>query len=482
MIVYITGHGFVYELENIARLFAREVSVEQSAPPENMSGDCAYLWRTVNCEAAELGCSVIYGGSRCEKREAVSGKATDRECELMLSTMLFDTMRDMTGFCPPWGIITGIRPAKFAGAMLCEQSAQEVESKLESTYRVSEKKAELCVQTAINGEKIACLNTEKSYSLYVSIPFCPSKCSYCTFVSKSVEREKHLVQPYLDKLCIELEQSADIAKALGLKLESVYIGGGTPTVLSARQLKTLTDTISRCFPLEQAREYSVEAGRPDTITEQKLSVLKAAGVTRISINPQTSNERVLEAIGRKHTDSEIETSFELARRTGFDNINADLIAGLPCDDIESFKRSMQWLLGLHPENITVHALTLKRASKMTKNHDGASGDASEMVDYAYDKLTENGYSPYYMYKQKGTVDALENTGYARPGFECLYNVYIMDELHTIIACGAGAVTKLYNQKKGLINRIFNYKYPKEYIDGFDVILERRKGITDFYEI
>ena len=190
---------------------------------------------------------------------------------------------------------------------------------------------------------------------------------------------------------------------------------------------------------------------------------------------------MLEAIGRRHTPDDIERSFSEAREAGFDNINADLIAGLPLDDLPSFAYSLDWLLGLAPENITVHALTLKRASRMTEQQDRASADAAKMVAHAYRALRQNGYAPYYMYKQKGTVDSLENTGYSKPGFECLYNVYIMDELHTILACGAGAVTKMKNQDSGLITRIFNYKYAKEYLDGFDEILRRKEGIQTFYE-
>ena len=481
MRIFIEGHAFGYELENVARMFGPAAAAETGRPADGCAGDTAWSWRTDNCESVELGCRVSLGGRTAERREAVTAKETDKECELRLSKQLWSCLSELTGKEPPWGVMTGIRPAKFAGALLESRTPAEVRALLQSRYFVSSDKAGLCVETALAGAKIAESNTPRSYSLYVSIPFCPTRCSYCSFVSKAVDRDRALVAPYLDKLCEELRETARIAKSLRLRLESVYIGGGTPTTLSAPQLDALTDAIARSFPMDEAREFSVEAGRPDTITPEKLAVLQRAGVNRISINPQSASQRVLEAIGRKHTAGDVERSFSEAREAGFDNINADLIAGLPLDDLPGFANSLDWLLGLAPENITVHALTLKRASRMTERQDRASADAARMVAHAYRALRHNGYAPYYMYKQKGTVDSLENTGYSKPGFECLYNVYIMDELHTILACGAGAVTKLKNQNSGLITRIFNYKYAKEYLDGFDELLRRKEGIQRFYE-
>ena len=288
---------------------------------------------------------------------------------------------------------------------------------------------------------------------------------------------------YVEALCGELKHTSGIAKDLGLEMQTVYIGGGTPTVLSAEELRILTGAIAECFGAPTEGEYSVEAGRPDTITEEKLLVLKEAGVTRISINPQTANDTVLAAVGRRHTAADIERCYELARRLGFDNINADLIAGLPGDDLESFKHSVVWAAEtLAAENITVHALTLKRASFLRETESEIfSPDASDMVDYAQRELTERGYLPYYMYRQKGTVDSLENTGYAKPGTECLYNLFIMDELQSIIACGAGAVTKLRDSRTDRIERIFDLKYPQDYLDRYEDMLARKDGIRDFYE-
>ena len=388
----------------------------------------------------------------------------------------------MTGITPPWGVITGIRPAKFVGEMLKSgMTEEEVYDRLLSRYRVSDDKARLCLSTARASARVEAMNGDKSFSLYLSIPFCPSRCAYCSFVSKSVERDRALVEPYVEALCKEVAYSGAIAKELGLKLETVYIGGGTPTVLTADQLRRLTDAIAENFDLSAVREYSVEAGRPDTITRDKLEVIKAAGVTRLSVNPQTANDEVLKKLGRKHTAADTAESFALAREIGFDNINADLIAGLPGDDAESFARTLDWLLEMEPENITVHALTVKRASNLNENRIAPADDAAAMVDLAGRLLPQRGYHPYYMYKQKATVDNLENTGYAKDGYDGLYNVYIMDELHTIIACGAGAVTKMKNQATGRIERIFNYKYPAEYLEGFGEMLKRKDGLKRFYE-
>ncbi|MEG1779122.1 MAG: coproporphyrinogen dehydrogenase HemZ, partial [Oscillospiraceae bacterium] len=327
--------------------------------------------------------------------------------------------------------------------------------------------------------------TPQSFSLYVSIPFCPSRCSYCSFVSEAIAtpKAKALLSPYVDKLCEEIKAAAKISRELGLRLETVYFGGGTPTTLSATQLKQLCDTIAVSFDMSTVREYTVEAGRPDTIDEDKLMVLKYAGVTRISINPQSLSDDVLKLIGRNHTAQDIADCFKLARRLGFNNINMDLIAGLEGDTLESFEKTVEYLLKLSPENITVHTLSVKRAAKIVKNKEQLltqDSVAEQMVSYAGKRLSESGYKPYYLYRQKNTLSNLENTGYSKPGFEGLYNVFIMDEIQTVLAVGAGAVTKLCSQEQSKVQRIYNFKFPFEYLRNFDEILIRQQGIKDFY--
>ena len=300
----------------------------------------------------------------------------------------------------------------------------------------------------------------------------------------SIERAEKLIEPYTKLLCEEIKRTAEIANKLGLRLETVYFGGGTPTTLSAEQLDTVLRTVNNSFDMSTCREFTVEAGRPDTIDIAKLFALKENKVDRISINPQTVNDEVLKTIGRKHTAQQFFDAFELARKCGFVNINTDLIAGLPTDTPESFKNSLDSIVRLNAECITVHTLCMKRASRLTT--EGVTldlqqaRDAREMLAYTQNILGQNEYIPYYMYRQSRMVGNLENVGWSKKGFESLYNVYVMDETHTILACGSGGVTKLKRNNPDYLERIFNFKYPYEYIDRFDELIQRKSGIMQFY--
>ncbi len=482
MILYLSGHKFNYEMENVARMFTSDVTVvEKNMTKSERQGDYAQLRRVCGKKSISLLCICCWNGNETGKTASLPADTADAVCERTLAQMFYVVMGELTGFRPPWGIITGIRPAKFAGMLMDGGlSSEQTVLRLREEYYVKKEKARLCVETANCSREFAALNTSDAFSLYVSIPFCPTRCRYCSFVSRSVQRDRSLIEPYLDKLFVELADTAHIAKSLGLTLKTAYVGGGTPSVLDAGQLARLCECINTNFDMSTSLEFTVEAGRPDTINRDKMNALKAGGVTRISINPQTGNDEVLKIIGRTHTAKDVERAFDDAHAAGITNINADLIAGLTGDCLDSFKDSVKWVESLGPTGITVHALTLKRASDMTEA-DKPSDDAAAMVDYAFEELTANGYRPYYMYKQKGTVDSLENVGYSEKGYEGLYNIFIMDELHTILACGAGAVSKLKNQQTGLINRIFNYKYPADYINGFDKLAERKGKIAEFYD-
>lgn len=482
MTLFLLDDRFHYELENIMRMFYWRPQIVSGAPENDDDGYCA---------AAAVqgdGCvdlSVVFRDedTMIERRDRAGTDVSEKELEHELALMMYKVLSEATGKRPPFGIMTGIRPAKYmADLMEKGMSGEEAERLFKERSLVDPGKAELCRMTAETGLRMRKRCADNGFSLYVSIPFCPSRCSYCSFVSKTVERDRSMTGAYVEALCRELEYTSRITKDLGLLMQTVYIGGGTPSVLSADELRVLTEAIARYFGTPSEGEYSVEAGRPDTITEEKLLVLKEAGVTRISINPQTANDEVLRKVGRRHTAADIERCYELARSLGFDNINADLIAGLPGDDLESFRHSVRWAADvLKAENITVHALTLKRASFLRETESEIfSPDATAMVDFAQEELTAKGYAPYYMYRQKGTVDSLENTGYAKPGTECLYNLFIMDELQSIIACGAGAVTKLRNAESNLIKRVFDLKYPQEYLDRFDEMLTRKDEITEFF--
>ena len=400
-----------------------------------------------------------------------------------LSILLYDTLSEITGYTLPWGILYGVRPARLMHSTVEKMGVDNAVKKFLSD-KVEQKKIDLALSVMEQENKIIALSRDNSFSLYVSIPFCPSRCSYCSFVSHSIANAKDLIAPYVELLCKELVHIGKIANDLGLRLESIYFGGGTPTTLSAEQLDMLLSTIEGNFDLSTLREYTVEAGRPDTVTEAKLNALMSHNVSRISINPQTFNDDVLNAIGRRHSSSQTVEAYELARKIGFDNINMDFIAGLNTDTPESFKRSIDTAVSLAPESITVHNLALKSAAFLCTENEffdlTERSNASKMVDYSYKTMIENGYNPYYMYRQSKSLGNLENVGYAKDGFDCLYNVFMMDETHTVLAAGAGAVTKLKNPQTAHIERIYNYKYPYEYLNNFDEVLSRKKGINDFY--
>lgn len=327
------------------------------------------------------------------------------------------------------------------------------------------------------------MSRPESCSLYIAIPFCPTRCSYCSFVSSSVEKSFRLIPDYVRLLQEEIRATARLISELGLRLETVYFGGGTPTAISAGQLADLLGTVRESCDLSHCREFTVEAGRPDTVTVEKLDVLKTRGVTRISINPQTLSDEVLHIIGRKHTTAQTFEAFALARRHGFGNINMDLIAGLPGDGEEGFRRSIDGVLALGPESVTVHSLALKRAANLYQTFGRqpcGPQTAGAMLDYADETLLQRGYVPYYLYRQSRMAGNLENTGWAKPGFESYYNVFIMEECQTILACGAGAVTKLRDPHSDRLERIFNFKYPYEYVNRFSEMMKRKERVREFY--
>lgn len=389
------------------------------------------------------------------------------------------------GYESPWGIVTGIRPAKLAVEYLKDYSPQETKQILEKEYLISPERAEACIKTAIKEQSLVSSLGEKSCSLYVSIPFCPSKCRYCSFVSSTTPRLLSLIPQYTELLKKELCDISKTVRELGLELNTIYIGGGTPGILSAEQTDSLVSHINNVFDTSKLAEFTFEAGRPDCISKEKLEVLKKTGVNRISINTQSANDAVLASVGRKHTFEDYKKCMYLAREAGISCINTDLIAGLPGESTESFKESVEKVIDEGPENITVHSFTLKRSSEYktenTAGVDASSLSALEMVSFSCEKLISSGYNPYYMYRQKNTVGNLDNTGYATENTECLYNVYMMGEYHTVFGAGAGAVSKYVSENRRLIKRAFNPKYPYEYLDkekfkGFDA-----EFANDFYK-
>ena len=379
-------------------------------------------------------------------------------------------------------MLTGIRPVRMLTAAVEQGSTlEQAAAHMQQTYLVSEKKLALAKATARVQLPLLQGLAPDAISLYISIPFCPSRCSYCSFVSHSIAEAGELIPAYVDCLCREIRIYGDLIRVLHLKLDTVYIGGGTPTAISAQQLAQIMDTLQSCMHLDGIREYTVEAGRADTITREKLEVIRRYGADRISINPQTLNDVVLHAIGRKHTAQQAVDAFQLARFMGFDNINMDLIAGLPQDTPDSFRNTLDRVIALEPESVTVHTLTLKRAADLyAQGERQIANPAAAMVDYSSSRLPAQGYQPYYLYRQKNTLENLENVGYAKPGYESLYNILIMDETQTIFGAGCGASTKLVCPE-GKITRIRNYKFPYEYIGQFDALMEKKEQIRRIME-
>lgn len=484
MKLFCISHKYQYELEKLLLLFFPLEKIEIFTSTEEKDGDYLFTEVSESENALLLKAEFCLGGKITKAEKAFSASA-ELNAERELALIAFSLLTDACGFTPQWGILTGVRPSKLMMSKQSELGTDGAFSYFTDVLRVSPHKAELARSVALTEKKIIESVGKNTFSLYVSIPFCPSRCSYCSFVSHSIgtPSANKLVPEYVDRLCDELKLTAEIAAQCGLTLSTVYWGGGTPTTLSAEQLDRVLSVIEGSFDLSACTEYTVEAGRPDTVTAEKLTVLKKHKVNRISINPQTFSDTVLNAIGRKHTVKETEEKFALARSMGFDFINTDLIAGLPTDTPESFRRSVDRAIELGAENITVHTLAMKRSSEIVTEHGEGSLDrniTAEMVEYSRRALTKAGYVPYYMYRQSKSLGNLENVGWCKPGKECLYNIFMMEETQHIFSVGAGAVTKLIDFKNGSLERICNFKYPFEYNSRFGIMAERKKRIIAFF--
>ena len=405
----------------------------------------------------------------------------DRVLQRVVKNAFYRAGVQALGREPPWGGLTGVRPVKLPTRAL-EQGAtrRQADRLLRDLYRVSAPRRALaldCAQATLAAKRTL---APEDVSLYVGIPFCPTRCAYCSFVSAGVGRTFSLMEPYVDALCREIAAAGAAVRRGGRRIKSVYIGGGTPTTLSPALLDRLMGALEGAFDLSACAEYTVEAGRPDTITAEKLSVLRERGCTRVSVNPQSMDDRVLAAIGRAHSAADILQAWDLVRRAGFPYANMDLIAGLPTDTPEGFRASLDQVLSLGPENVTVHTLALKKGSRLTLEKNGAlpaPEQVSAMLDYAWGALRAAGYAPYYLYRQKYMSGGFENVGWCRPGAESLYNICMMEELHTILSLGSGGVTKVIDPRAGSLVRQANPKYPKEYIETLDPILQAKENLT-----
>ena len=488
MHLYLCGNDFHFELENVCRLFLplEKVVTHHEESPQDTDGLIVECTQRDTSETVRLSCRVrLDGFDECaEIAVPVNTPELRDECELELCTLLYNLLVKLLGFTHGWGLITGVRPVKLLRRLTREMGSDAALAYFRDRLLVGEEKRDLCRSTLAKEDKLLALSDPCSFSLYVSIPFCPTRCDYCSFVSQTVVQAKKLIPEYVEQLCKEIAYTGELTRRLGLRLETVYFGGGTPTTLSAEQLTALFKAVESAFDLSTVREYTVEAGRPDTVTPEKMAAIRAAGVGRVSINPQTLQPHVLAGIGRKHTVEQFYEAFDMARRAGFTNINTDLIAGLPGDTYDGFADTMDKILALSPESVTVHTLSMKRASNIMLQQRpdfGVEDDAVRMVRLSAQLLPANGYAPYYLYRQSRTVGNQENVGWSKPGSEGLYNVYIMDETHTILGCGAGAVSKLKQPGTDYLERIFNYKFPYEYNTGLDEMLRRKDAVPAFYD-
>ena len=379
---------------------------------------------------------------------------------------------------PAWGALAGVRPTKITTKHLLEGGTEKsADQLLKNIYYVTPERRALAIDCSRSTVAAANLLDEKDISLYVGIPFCPTRCAYCSFVSRSVGKRTELLEPYLAALEQELRLTGKLLANSGRHVRSVYIGGGTPTTLSSFQMAKLLDSIHEAFDLSRCLEFTVEGGRPDTLDAEKLRTIREHGADRMSINPQTMEDNVLRASGRPHTAADVLKSYEQAVNAGFTAINMDLIAGLPQDSFEGFCRSLDTVAALQPANITVHTLALKKGADLfEKRVDLPSGaDVARMVEYANETLRKLGYKPYYLYRQKYMSGSFENVGWSREGQDCLYNIYMMEELHTILSLGGGGMNKV-NLPDGSLQRFHNPKFPEQYIGQIDSVLAQKEEL------
>ena len=410
-------------------------------------------------------------------------KATEETVRLRRQTLqqsFYLAAVQLLPYEPAWGALAGVRPTKISTKhMLQGGTAKSASKLLKDVYYVTPERRELAIDCSISTVKAAGLLDPADVSLYVGIPFCPTRCTYCSFVSRSIGKRTELIDPYLEALLKEIEVTGKLLAESGRQVRTIYIGGGTPTTLSAPQMARLLDTIRASFDLSRCIEFTVEGGRPDTLDAQKLQTIFDHGADRMSINPQTMEDHVLRACGRPHKAADVVRAYGEAVDAGFKAINMDLIAGLPEDSVEGFKRSLDAVAALNPANITVHTLALKKGADLFERRVNlpTAEEVTEMVAYANEKLRQLGYKPYYLYRQKYMSGSFENVGWSKDGLDCLYNIYMMEEVHTILSLGGGGMNKV-NLPGGKIERFHNPKFPEQYIEMLDSVLSQKEEMFE----
>lgn len=470
MTILTHGHSFEDAVRQILQLFF-DISSEFIAESALQINENTYIAKA----------KITLGGKSAEgeiKAELFSPER--RQVSDLVKKSVFFACKKLSDMPTPWGISTGIRPAKTARMMLDKNAPDgEILKYMQEEFLITPKKAQLSLDVAKKEHALLKKRVENGVSLYVGIPFCPTRCAYCSFISQAMAHNRKFVQPYIKALVKEIEETARMAESLGFKAETIYFGGGTPTTLSPENLDILIKRVKECFDITSLCEFTVEAGRPDTFSDEMLAVLSENGVNRISINPQSMNQKTLDKIGRRHSVEQTAAAFEMAKKYNCFSINADIIAGLPDESPEDFAQTVSGVCALSPDAVTVHTMYLKRAARLIGDFEKLrfASDMDSMVQYSYDFLTEKGYNPYYLYKQKNTLGNLENVGFSKENHESLYNIFIMEEIQTILAMGGGASTKMVRGDR--IERVFNPKEAADYINRIDEIIEKKKNALEF---
>ena len=483
MKLYLKGHAERYPVEQLQmQLFGDRPTQFVETPFSGEDGAVSSLhdgkiYRTATAKIT------LDGKTSTAARRIPLTKADVRLTRRILQQSYYLAAVQLLPEAPPWGALSGVRPTKLATKVLLEGGReQDADRMLRDVYFVTPERRRLCLDASRHTLEAARLLAPDDLSLYIGIPFCPTRCAYCSFVSESVERFGEFLPPFLDCLIREIEYTGALLKRSGWHIRSLYIGGGTPTTLSTPQMTRLLDAIGTHFDLSRSLEFTVEGGRPDTLDLAKLRAIRAGGATRISINPQTMSDSVLRAIGRRHTAAETVEAFRMAREAGFDDINMDLIAGLPGDTPASFSETVRQVLALEPSNVTVHTLALKKGADLFQRRVTlpTREDVAQMLDASGRQLRAAALEPYYLYRQKYMSGSFENVGWCRAGYTGYYNIYMMEELHSILSLGGGGMNKI-NLPAGALERFHNPKYPQDYIQRIDTVLRQKDEIFALLE-
>ncbi len=484
MKLYLKGHSDLYAVEQLQmQLFPDAPTETVEAPFGDADGAVSALYRGKKWLTAVTDMTWQGKKARAVKRLDVRFAEDARLRRRILQQSYFLAAVQVRGITPPWGALAGVRPTKISTQHIQNGGTETSADKLlKEAYFVTPQRRKLCIDCSRHTIEAANLLRPKDLSLYIGIPFCPTRCAYCSFVSQSIEKFGSFLEPYLEALLKEIAYTGKLLKQSGWKIRSLYMGGGTPTTLSTPQMKRLMDAINEHLDLSDCLEFTVEGGRPDTLDLSKLQVIRQGGADRMSINPQTMSDAVLSRIGRSHNTKQVYQAYADAVKAGFEGINMDLIAGLPGDTADSFLESVHRVIALDPSNITVHTLALKKAAAMYQQRpDLPSGEeVAEMLDRTERALRQAGYEPYYLYRQKYMSGSFENVGWCKPGYTGLYNIYMMEELHTILSLGGGGMNKV-NLGVNQLERFHNPKIPQDYIQRIDTILKQKDEIFDILQ-